>query len=246
MFLLKELAAISDVRCEVAEVQSEGTRVLVLGFHGTCRDGSRGTPDATRMRAEAMAAVTAWSADALVFDMRGLSYRWGNGMCEVLATAPPAGYVSTPSAVVYGEDSRAGLSSLCTPDALFGELDAAIADVARRAREGAAESERVEDLLTLPILLREDLSLAVAVQAAARAVILAREHWESHWTIRLWVCGTYLISVFAATADDLEWAREELRGISVQLPGTREELGVVVAPHAELPARLAGLARFGG
>lgn len=46
----REPAAISDVRCEVAEVQAEETRVLVLAFHGSYRDGSRGTRDATRMR----------------------------------------------------------------------------------------------------------------------------------------------------------------------------------------------------
>lgn len=241
----RDLAEISDVRCEAFEVQAERTRVLVLAFHGSYRDGSRGTPDATRMCAEATAALVAWRPDALVFDMRGLSYRWGNGMCEVLAASLPGGYASTPSAVVYGPDSQAGLSSLCSAEALFDALEPAIAEVARRAREEEAERDRVEDLLTLAIVLRADLSPAVAVQAAARAVILAREHWESHWTIRLWVCGTYLINVFAGTVEDLAWAREQLRGISVQLPGTREELGVVVAPQAELPARLAGLARFG-
>lgn len=240
-----DLTAISDVRCEASETRIDGTHVLVLAFFGTYRDGSQGSPDATRMAAEALAALAAWRPDALVFDFRGLRYRWGNGMVEVFAAEVPDASDPLCSAVVMGPDSRAGLSSLCAPEALFDELEAAVADVARRAREAAAERERVEDLLVLPVVLRADLAAGEAVQAAARAVILAREHWTGHWSMRVWIVGVYEIVVLAGSREDLAWAREELRGISVQLPGTREELGVVVMPRAELPVRLAGLPRFG-
>lgn len=240
-----DLTEISDVRCEASETRVGGSHVLVLAFFGSYRDGSQGSPDATRMAAETLAALAAWRPDALVFDLRGLRYRWGDGMMAVFAAEVPDATDPVVSAVVVGPDSRAGLASLCSPEALFEELEVAIAEVARRAREATAERERLEDLLVLPVVLRADLAAGEAVQAAARAVILAREHWARHWTIRAWVGGTFAIRVLAGSRADLAWAREALGGISVQMLGAREELGVVVAPQAELPARLAGLPLFG-
>jgi hypothetical protein len=247
VFEALDLEALGDVRCAVSRVRVDGVAVLVLAYRGTYRDGSQGTPDAGRMRADAVAALSVWSEDAVVFDFRELRYRWGNGMISVFAAEPPETLDPIASAVVVGPDSRAGLASLCKPEALFESLEVAVRVVAEQARAAAAERDRVEDLLTLAIVLRADLPAGAAVRVAARAMIVAREHMASDWRMRLWIVGAYRTVVLAGTAEDLEWVRKELDGIGVRDPeGGGEVVGVVAAPLAELPERLAGLARFGG
>lgn len=236
------LDALSDIRCTPARARVDGTDVLVLAYRGHYRDGSLGSPDAARMRADALAALAVWSDDALVYDFRELHYRWGNNLVDVFTAEPPDALEPIASAIVVGPDSRVGLGSLCRPECLFESLDDAIRVVARQAREAAAERDRVEDLLTLPILLRHGLTPAQAVRAAARAATTAHEYFNNSWQMRLWVLGNYRLVVLAASPDDLAWATRQLHAISVRDPDQNStEVGVVVTPLSELPERLASL-----
>jgi hypothetical protein len=193
--------AVSAIRCAVSRAVVDGTPVLVLAFAGRTRDGSQGTPDALRMLADATAALVAWPSGALVFDLRELSYRWGNDLSEVLSIEPTA-----VRSIVTGPGCHAAVASLvggAVP--VLGDLSAAIHAVAAAARERAAEEARVVigDLLVLPILLRADLSADRAVRAAALGSIVAREHLDEAWSMRLWITGPYRLVVLSASDEDM-------------------------------------------
>ena len=81
------------------------SRIVAVHFEGEYRIGSGGKPDARLIVALTQAAVIVWKADALILDLRGLDYQWGDEMEWVLS--PPDGCPDLPFAVV--------VSDLCLP-----------------------------------------------------------------------------------------------------------------------------------
>jgi hypothetical protein len=79
-----ELDDISAIRAEISRAIPDGeTSVLTLAFRGVYRDGSAGNPDARYMAAIATQAVYAWEPRAVVYDLRTLEYRWGDGILQL-------------------------------------------------------------------------------------------------------------------------------------------------------------------
>lgn len=240
----RSLDELSEVLCRPATARVDDVAVLILSYHGTYRSGSQGAADARRMRAEALAALATWGAEAVVFDLRELAYPWGDNLLGVFDIGPPDGEPPLAVVVVAGERSRAGLAALCSPDHLFDDLELAVHAAGARARAHRAERDRVEDALVLPVLLRDDLPPARAAEAAALAAIVAREHFYDRWEMRLWVAGDYRLAVLLATAEDLDHALSERPAAAVKDPARGfERVGVVLSPRAELPARLLDLSR---
>lgn len=233
---------LSAVTCSATRTRDGDLELLVLAYHGAYRPGSQGNPDARRMRAEALAHLSVWPCDGLLFDLRGLSYSWGDAILGVLDLEVPDATLAPPSLILAGPDSRPGLASLLRPDVLFDDLDLALRTLADRARAARDEQARSEDVLILPLLV--DATRPPA-RAAALAAIYAREHFCDRWQLRLWVTGAYRLAVFAAGPDDLEWALSQPPAVLVKDPDQGfAPVGVALCPRAELPARLLALPRL--
>ena len=61
------------------------SRIVAVHFDGVYRLGSGGKPDARLIVGITQAAATIWKADALILDLRGLDYQWGDDMEWVLS-----------------------------------------------------------------------------------------------------------------------------------------------------------------
>ena len=114
--------------------------VLVVSYTGTYRFGSAGNPDAQYMCAMARAGISAFDPWAVVHDLWGLSYDWGDRLEEAMYVAPehdPDAYVAS----VIGPACEAGVRSLMgigqdpLPERLgiFRTLNDALADCERAA-----------------------------------------------------------------------------------------------------------------
>lgn len=116
---LKELklASLSDVRCTFHlgdhPGKTYGKTVLVIRFTGTYRVGSAGNPDATFMMAMGNTGVEVSHPHAIVIDLSGLTYSWGDMLEGVLSIGRTP---DRPSAVVVGKHCRVAVGTL-----LFGE-----------------------------------------------------------------------------------------------------------------------------
>lgn len=96
-------------------------RILVVEFAGSYRDGHKGKPDARLMISVITAGLWAWEADALVPDLSGLSYEWGEEMVEVLTmgNSPPWSFRSLETVAVTSRQNEAALRGLV--DEILGE-----------------------------------------------------------------------------------------------------------------------------
>jgi hypothetical protein len=110
--------------------------VLVLAFRRTYGEGTLGNGDADYMRVTTQAALSLWDVHAVVFDLRGLRYRWGNGIWAVFGRGiPSSGAERYPQALVVSNLCRDGFSTyagLVPP--MFDSLDAAIAHLSPLAK----------------------------------------------------------------------------------------------------------------
>src|SRR5262245_54238114 len=74
---------------------------IVLKFSGVYGIGSAGNGDADFMRVITQAALSAWHSHAVVFDLRELTYEWGNGIWAVFGRGiHPSGVEGLPCALV--------------------------------------------------------------------------------------------------------------------------------------------------
>ena len=111
-----DFADLSNLRfeCFLGEVQSRSDRpVLVIRFAGEYRHGSAGEPDARFMFAMLAAAFQAWECWAVILDLSGLSYEWGDDIDGLWAMQPLqwAGG-EYPMALIVGAQSERALASL--------------------------------------------------------------------------------------------------------------------------------------
>lgn len=114
--------------------------VLVVTYVGTYRYGSAGNPDAQYMCAMSRAGISAFDPWAVIHDLTGLSYEWGDRLEEAMFVAPehdPDAYVAS----VIGPACEAGVRSLIgigqnpLPErsGIFRTLDDVLADCERVA-----------------------------------------------------------------------------------------------------------------
>jgi hypothetical protein len=115
---------------------------LVLKFSGAYGVGSAGNGDADFMRVITCAATSAWHSHAVVFDLRELSYEWGNSIWGVFGRGiQSSGVEGLPCALVVSDLCRGGFSKCAgLVPAMFDDLESAIAFVAEPAR---AELDRL-------------------------------------------------------------------------------------------------------
>src|SRR5262249_16298306 len=113
---------------------------LVLKFSGAYRQGSAGNGDATLMRVITQAALSAWDPDAVVFDLRELDYKWGNGIWSVFGLGiPSSGVERLPRVLVVSHLWRGGFATCggLVPT-MFDDIEDAIKcveEIARQERE---------------------------------------------------------------------------------------------------------------
>lgn len=79
-----DLSTWSEIESQLELVKRGAANVLLVRFAGAYPDGSRGSKDAKFMRAKVAEGIAGVYPDALVLDLRKLSYRWGDNLISVL------------------------------------------------------------------------------------------------------------------------------------------------------------------
>ena len=139
-FVERHFEDLSGIRCRMytSEFGTEYHPVaLILAFSGTYRIGSEGNGDATYMVGIRRAAMAAWHADALVYDLRELRYEWGNAIWALFQGGFGDGDLrGIPSALVISDLCHDGFSSRCAQvPPKFSDLDLALQHVEKEAVE---------------------------------------------------------------------------------------------------------------
>ena len=234
--------ALEDQSTIVARYQlaaaPRGGDVLVVVCAGEYRHGSAGNPDARRMVAHVAAGLAMWPAPAVVLDLSALAYRWGDGLVAVFDAAELGSdaLLPRPVAIMSGAASHGGLASLCLPDALFTDLDAAVAAVRAAAQDRDAELARIERSLVVAILIRDDLSPAAAIELAARAPTLFLEFVPRDWRTITWRIEGGAAVVRRASSAQLAAAVAHGPAHVITDPADRSRpLAVVLGARVELP-----------
>lgn len=129
-----EFSELSNLQYQIFTTQLHGDigpTALVLKFSGTYGYGSGGNRDAAFMRAITLAAISAWDAGAVIFDLRELDYEWGNDIWDVFGDSSiPPFTLEEPQALIVSDRCRKGFST-CTgmvPE-MFDDIESAIAYV---------------------------------------------------------------------------------------------------------------------
>jgi hypothetical protein len=124
-------ARVSFGSCSIPSTPQD--EVLVVAFEGEAGNTHEHSGTFSFMRAMMEAGVAAWQPDAVILDLRGLIYAWGDNMVEVLAIDS-----SLPVAVVVSDLNREALTSLVAEEMfaqprewLFESLDEAVTAVER-------------------------------------------------------------------------------------------------------------------
>ncbi|MCE9578863.1 MAG: hypothetical protein K8W52_37405 [Deltaproteobacteria bacterium] len=236
--------ALSDITSSATRWELAPRRPIVaLAFTGTYRDGSRGSPDAARMRAHVAAAIEAWAPDGIVLDFAALRYRWGDGLIGVFETVSRGALVPRPSAIVRGPDSAAGLGSLCSSEALFDDLETAVRSVNDELMRRRDEEARIEDRLAMAIVISERLGIQDALAVAARAPTAYTEHHLHDWVTRLWQIDVARVEIYRGSDDDLAWAAALPGALAIAHAG-HARAAVALRPAAEWPLRLTSTPRW--
>jgi hypothetical protein len=110
---------------------------LVLEFSGRYGYGSLGNADGQFMRTITLCALSLWTVEAVVFDLRELEYEWGNTIWGMYGhSIDPSGIGDLPYATVVSDLCRAGFQtceSIVGP--LFDDLESALENIRPRARD---------------------------------------------------------------------------------------------------------------
>lgn len=110
-------------------------RVTVLQWNGVFGDGSRGNDDGVFMRVTTLAALSAWHANGVVFDLRNLHYQWGDKIWEMFGRGiDPSGVEDLPYATVVSEKCIPGFRTcMSIIEPAFDTMEEAINDVVNRS-----------------------------------------------------------------------------------------------------------------
>lgn len=109
--------------------------VTVMEWSGVFGDGSRGNDDGVFMRVITLAALSAWHANGVVFDLRNLHYEWGDKIWEMYGRGiEPSGVEYLPYATVISEKCMPGFKTcMSIIEPAFDTLEEAINDVVTRS-----------------------------------------------------------------------------------------------------------------
>jgi hypothetical protein len=121
-------------------------KALVLKFSGVFGDGSEGNGDGDFMLAITRAATLVWHSNAVVFDLRELTYEWGDSIWRIFGRGiEPSGTEGLPCALVISDLCRGGFSTCQSiVPRMFDDLESAIGFVGEQAR---AKLDRLFDEL---------------------------------------------------------------------------------------------------
>lgn len=110
-------------------------RVTVIQWNGVFADGSSGNDDGVFMRVITLAALSAWHAHGIVFDLRNLHYVWGDKIWEMYGFGiNPSGAEDLPRASVISDKCMPGFKTCMSMiEPAFGTLDEAINDVVNKS-----------------------------------------------------------------------------------------------------------------
>lgn len=116
---------------------------LVLEFTGTYRWGSQGNSDADFIAAIKAAALEVLNVHAVVFDLREMSYEWGNRIWNVLPCRNLHGDGYLPVAIVISDKCRKAFSDCAgMVPPMFESLEEALRFVEGPARDSVNELMR--------------------------------------------------------------------------------------------------------
>ena len=113
-----DFADLSKIQCDIffGEVKREvAYPVLVVRFTGKYRQGSAGAPDARFMFAMLEAAIGAWKCWALILDLSGLAYEWGDDIEGIWSMRLSYAWTEEGEdliALIVGPESERALASL--------------------------------------------------------------------------------------------------------------------------------------
>jgi hypothetical protein len=116
----RKLEELSNLRYRIytypLEEESYPEAVMVA-FEGEYGIGSKGNGDAVFMRAVIMMALEAWQPQALVIDLREMTYVWGDYIVTAIAAGQGRYFdMPFPTAIVVSDRNRQGLTSLISDE----------------------------------------------------------------------------------------------------------------------------------
>ncbi|QDT95507.1 hypothetical protein [Gimesia aquarii] len=120
--------------CDISDERKASA--LVIRFIGNYGYGSDGNGDGQFMRTITLCALSLWDVEAVVFDLRDLTYEWGNTIWGMYGRSIyPSGIDDLPYATIVSDRCRAGFEScesIVAP--MFEDLDLAIENLRPRAQ----------------------------------------------------------------------------------------------------------------
>jgi hypothetical protein len=140
----RHLSDLSTLRCRMYACSliegQDHPEAIIIAFEGEYGYASAGNGDADFMAAMTHAALAAWSPSALIFDLREMTYEWGDAIVRALA-AGEGRYIDAqfPTAIIVSPRNRDGLTTLIRDeiwqdpaDWLFDTMEDAILTVRRK------------------------------------------------------------------------------------------------------------------
>ena len=135
-----KLTDLSDLRYRIYTCDISGKHratAMILEFSGEYRPGSHGTRDGEFMRCITLMALSAWDSHAVVFDLRDLTYEWGDNIWGMYGRAiRPSGLEDRPNVTISSDKSWPGLStcvSIVGP--IVDTIEAALANIRPRTQD---------------------------------------------------------------------------------------------------------------
>ena len=127
-----------DYRIFTQEINERHRAIaLIIQFSGFYRHGSQGTGDGELMRVVTRMALTAWEANAVVFDLRDLDYRWGDNIFGIYRQGRSgSGIEDRPRVTIISTKCASGFeSSIAIGEPIFDSLDEGIDNVRTRTQQ---------------------------------------------------------------------------------------------------------------
>ena len=112
---------------------------IVVAFYGEYGFGSAGNEDAHFMTAIIKAALAAWVPQALIIDLRQMTYEWGDLIARAIDAGAGQYYDAPfPTAIVISDRNREGLTSLISQE-LFADPEKWLFDSLETAMQAVEE-----------------------------------------------------------------------------------------------------------
>ena len=130
---------LSDIQYRIYTCDISAKRratAMVLAFSGTFGVGSAGNNDGVFMRMVTYSALSVWRSHAVVFDLRELTYTWGDKIAETFGCGvDPSGVEDLPYATVISGRCRQGFSTcMSLVEPAFDDVESALDNLRPRAQ----------------------------------------------------------------------------------------------------------------